>query len=418
MEPNRPSLDNLTPEDRFLVDWCGTQPGRLPLESPASSIGLDWPRVLSRTAHNRVAPLLFRNLKETPTAPSIPTETLAAFRSAYVRGVSVAARVTTELGPVAKRFHAANIPLILLRGLSAGTVLYGDTALRPFTDVDLLILREDLPHARQCMESVGCTAADGTLGPSYFEHYHLHVSYRHKASGALFELHWALDHRYVPFTIPYASIVAAARELDIGGVTLRVPCPEHDLLTHAVHAAKHVYFLPFLDHDPRLPRRVIDEGCLLPFCDIARAAAGRGGRLNWDLVIAEARTWNVGRELSAVLRTTDCLFPGSLPREVMERLGRLPPSWLERAAFRALDGDTQRNSKRGPQRPSRIAALRARPMFRPVRILDLVRYVNPGPQFLRHRYRCRGRATLLLYRIMHPLVAAAELAGNAMACLR
>ena len=408
----------LTPEDYFLIDWCRVAPTSLAADSAARYDGMDWPRLLRRAESNRVGPLLFRNLKEAPNAPAVPANILADFRSSYLRGIDVATRVTAELGPVAERFRDEGIPLVLLRGLSAGTALYGDTALRPFTDVDLLILRQDLPRARQCMETAGCVAVDGALGPSYFEKYHLHAAYRHTASGALFELHWALDHRYVPFTIFYPSIVASAREIDIGGVQIRMPCPEHDLLASAIHAAKHAYFLPFLDHDESLLRRVVDEGCLLHFCDIARAAAGHGGELNWDRIIEESRAWNVMRELSVVLRTTDRLFPGSLPEEVMGRLERPAPSWIERAAFRSLDHDATRNVKTGPKRPSRVAALRIRPMFRPVRVLDLLRYVNPGPQFLRYRYRCRSRHATLLFRFAHPLVAAAELAGNAIACLR
>jgi hypothetical protein len=418
MESNCPMNRELTPEDRFLIDWCRVAPASPSAASPARYDGMDWPRLLRRAESNRVGSILFRNLREAPNAPATPVEILAAFRSSYLRGVGVATRATAELAPVVGRFRAAGIQLVLLRGLSAGTALYGDTALRPFTDVDLLILRRDLLRARECMEAAGCEAADGTLGPAYFEKYHLHVSYCHRASGAVFELHWALDHRYVPFTIPYESIIASAREIDIGGVQVRVPCPEHDLLANAVHAAKHAYFLPFLDNDESLRRRVIDAGCLLHFCDIARAAASHGGELNWNRIMEEGRGWNVMRELSVVLRTTESLFPGWLPGEVTGRLERLAPSWIERAAFRALDHDATRNAKGGPKRPPGAAALRTRPMFRPVRVLDLLRYVNPGPQFLRHRYRCRSRATTLLFRVAHPLVAAAELAGNAVACLR
>ena len=414
MESNQPMNNGLTPEDRFLIDWCRAAPA----SRSASCNGMDWPRLLRRAESNRVGPLLFRTLKETPNAPAVPPDILAAFRSSYLRGVDVAARVTAELGPVSERFRAAGVPLVLLRGLSAGTILYGDTALRPFTDVDLLIVRQDLPRARECMESAGCVTAEGELGPAYFEKYHLHASYRHKASGALFELHWALDHRYVPFTIPYESIVASAQETDIGGVQIRTPCPEQDLLANAIHTAKHAYFLPFLDDDESLLRRVIDEGCLLHFCDIARAAAAHGGELNWNRVIETGRGWNVMRELSAVFRTTELLFPGSLPAEVLGHLERLAPSWIERAAFRALDHDATGNAKDGPKRPARAPALRVRPMFRPVRVLDLLRYVNPGAQFLRHRYRCRSHAATLLFRVAHPFVAAAELTGNAVACLR
>lgn len=392
------------------------QPGATPLSSPPHGRVLDWPQVLRRATHNRIAPLMFRTLRERAGDLPVPADTLADLRSSYLRSMNVATRVTAELGPVVERFRAAGIPLVLLRGLAAGTTLYGDPALRPFTDVDLLILRQDLPRARQCMEAAGCVAADGTLGPAYFETYHLHVTYRHRASGAMFELHWALDHRYVPFTIPYASIIASAREIAIGDVKVCIPCPTHDLLTQAVHAAKHAYFLPFLDDDASLLRRVIDEGCLMHFCDIARAAAGHGGELDWDRIVEESRIWNVRREFSVVLRTTERLFPGWVPGDVMGRLERLAPSWIERAAFRALDRTPMRDAEKGSKRPSRIAALRARPMFRPVRVLDLLRYMNPGPQFIRHRYRCRTATHL--FRVAHPLVAAAELAGHAAACLR
>ena len=407
----------LTPEDHFLLDWCRVAPVSLSIASAARYDGIDWPRLLRRAESNRVGPLLFRNLREAPNAPAIPATILAALRSSYLRSMNVATRVATELGPIAHSFRAASIPMILLRGLSVGTTLYGDTALRPFTDVDLLILRRDLPSARRCMESTGCEIADDGLAPAYFEKYHLHTTYRHKPSGVVFELHWALDHRYVPFTIPYESIVALSREVNIDGARICVPCPEHDLLANAVHVAKHAYFLAFLaaSDDPML--WVIDEGRLIHLCDIALATEGCGGALNWKYIMETSRVWNVARELSVVLRTADRLFPECIPTEVTGRLELPTLSWGERTAFRLLARGIYRDGQAGPMRP-RFAALRARPLFRPVRALDLLRYVNPGPQFLRNRYACRSRAATLLFRVVHPLVAAGELVSNAMAYLR
>ena len=408
----------LTPEDHFLLDWCRVAPASLSVISTARYNDLDWPRLLCRAESNRVGPLLFRNLREAPNAPAVPATTLAALRSSYLRSMNVATRVATELGPIAHGFRAASIPMVLLRGLSVGTALYGDTALRPFTDVDLLILRRDLPSARRCMEAAGCEIADGDLAPTYFEKYHLHATYRHKPSGVVFELHWALDHRYVPFVIPYESIIALSREVNIDGASISAPCPEHDLLANAVHVAKHAYFLAFLAASEDPIGWVIDEGHLIHLCDIALAADGCGGALNWKYIMETSRAWNVARELSVVLRTADRLFPGCIPKEVTGRLELPRLSWGERTAFRLLARGIHRDGQTGLMRQSRFAALRARPLFRPVRALDLLRYVNPGPQFLRNRYACRSRAATLLFRVVHPLVAAGELVSNAMAYLR
>lgn len=412
MEPNRTPHAGLTPEDRFLLRWCAGAPSPAEVEPAPGGQPTDWDVVRQRAIRNRVAPLLFRNLKEA-RGDAVPAETLAAFRKAYLRGMDVATRAATTLRFVAEGLGNAGVRWLLLRGPAAGQILYGDTAARPFTDIDLLVSRHDLARARSCLEASGCGVSDAALGAAYFEAYHLHVPYRHGPSGAMIELHWALDHRYVPFTIPYETVLAQSRCLEIDGVRLAVPCPEHDLLAHAIHAAKHAYFVPFIDDEAALLTRVMDEGCLIHFCDIARAAAGRGGGLNWDRLSAESRAWNTEREVSAVLRTTALLFPGMVPAAAVGA-ARATPSRLERAVFRALDGAAH---DPGPAARGTRAILRTRPMFRPVRMLDLVRYATPGAQFVRHRYGCSGRAVTLGWRLLHPLVAGVQLAGNGISYL-
>jgi hypothetical protein len=394
-----------------LLAWTRAALSR-PVVPPAlAADAVDWTEFARLAETNRVAPLLFRALKEAPGGTAAPPETLAALRAAYLRSLAVATHMGAELAAVAGVFRRRGVRLVVLRGLALGDRLYGDSALRPFTDVDLLVARDDLPRARECMEAAGCALAGDGPAARHLERYHLHLGYRHRSSGALFELHWALDHRYTPFAIPYPELLAAARETEAAGARFLTLAPSHDFLANAVHAAKHAWFLPFVEDSAELRRRLLAEGSLIHLCDLVRAAAIRDACPDWPALVTEARDWNVARELAAVLRALHRLWPGAVPDEPRLALGEPRVGVGERLVVRALDPD--RNRER-----SLLTRLRPGTIFRPIRALDLLRYLAPGRAYLRHRYGCRTALGAALRAALHPFVAAGELTGNALAWRR
>ena len=403
---------SLLGERRLLLELCdGSR------DPSASGIAIRhqqdcWYNLLHLAQKNRVGALVWRRLREVGSAVDVPDETMAALKSTYQQNLMRCTRVLAELGTILAPFQKAGIPVLILRGPALGQVVYGDPALRPFTDLDLLVRREDVPAGRNCLESVNCALASSRLCPDYFEKYHLHLTYSHRPSGIAVELHWALDHMYTPFAISYEDILRRRRSVAIGDVQADVPCPEDDLLCNIVHLAKHAYFLPFLSDDPRLEERILDSGDLLLFCDILREVRHHGVSLDWDQILERSRAWAIEREVSASLRAVNRLFGAAIPDDELGRLSAPRVSSLEALAFRWLSPRDEDQAAGQSTVRRRLAAQDPRAVFRPIRILDLCRYIFPGAPFLLHRYRCRSAGGLAWRRLTHPPGAVLQLLIN------
>jgi len=289
----------LNAEYRFLLACCARRLGGS-VSLPVGPSG-DWERVLAIARTNHLSGLLFRELRESGGALDIPAPVMETLKQHYQRNLVRVTRAENEAVGVVRRLQEAGVEAVLLRGLGLGHQVYGDTAVRPFTDMDLLIRRDRLSAAKTCLEAEGLLPPSSALPSRYFERHHLHLEYG-RPGGLAFELHWALDHKYLPFTIDYDAMLGEAVELTLAGGRMSVPCPEHDIICNAIHLAKHATFLVF-DRDPdAAAQRLVAEGHLLHVCDILGRSVHRDGRPDWDRVGRLCSEWNVAREVGAFCR--------------------------------------------------------------------------------------------------------------------
>lgn len=155
---------------------------------------LDWSAVLDQAELHGSTPLLHQHLGQTPsiTIPDRIRTTLAdRARSCLVLNL----RLRHELLRLLELFNQAGIPVIPLKGLYLADLLYGDAALRPTSDLDLLVRTQNLQASQQVLEAAGCTKLpDEEQGADY------HVSFvttDGTMGSVLIELHRDLGERHV-----------------------------------------------------------------------------------------------------------------------------------------------------------------------------------------------------------------------------
>lgn len=155
---------------------------------------LNWSELLDQAELHGITPLLHQHLKQTPsiTIPDRIHTTLADLaRSSLVWNLYL----RHELLRLLALFNQAGIPVIPLKGLYLADLLYGDAALRPTSDLDLLVRTQDLQASQQLLEAAGCTKlADAEQGADY------HVSFvttDGTRGPVLIELHRDLGERHV-----------------------------------------------------------------------------------------------------------------------------------------------------------------------------------------------------------------------------
>jgi hypothetical protein len=249
----------------------------LPVEVPRD---MDWQVLLGLAAENGVLPLLHRSLLEQGVAPP------HFFTDAARKCVSDTALFVAALENLLVEFAKQHIEVIPLKGPVLTEKLYGDAAMRPCNDLDLLVRWDDYSRAETLLVSLGFAAS------SEADDYHR----RFFRDGLPVELHFGIaSPRYFPFDLD--GVWRRTRQSDFHGQPMLAMSDDDLVLFLCLHGLKHGFsrLIWILDVAQRL--RAIQHGGYQKLAQSAR----RQGQEAWLLIGCE-----VVREM----------FPERLPQEM------------------------------------------------------------------------------------------------------
>src|SRR5882724_13583915 len=163
---------------------------------------------------------------------------------------------TAELIHVLDALGQAGIPVVPLRGPVIGHLLYGDAAAREFSDLDILVRKQDFARVAQALQSLQPPRQECSLRWGF------EISLQRTPYAPSVDVHWDLGPGYYPFALAPEVIWGALRTIWFERRPTPFPSPECLLVTLCIHGAKH--------HWERL----------MWLCDVARLLA-KGG-MDWD----------------------------------------------------------------------------------------------------------------------------------------
>jgi hypothetical protein len=289
-----------------------------------------WHEVAELAIRHDVAPLLFRRLKQSAARTCVPADAWERLRLNYLVGAARNARLHRWLEPVLCGLRHAGTRVIALKGAFLAEAVYGDVALRPMCDVDLLVPSAELSRAQAVLLDLGGVSIERSHkaapapGPQHRDmessgqtEPHLHLP------GVVFphlfvEVHWTIARATGPVRVDTAGLWQRARPATVAGVEVLALSPE-DLL---LHLCLHVCYQHHLDAG------------LLSFCDIAETIHRYREEMDWGQVVRTAREWGATRYVGLTLQLVGHMLGGAVPDDVVERLvpGGLDPRILEMAS--------------------------------------------------------------------------------------
>lgn len=373
---------------------------------------LDWDWIVRVAVHNRVAPLLYYNIREAGLGKEVPSHAMRALENAYYHGLARSTRGGQIAGEMLPCLRQEGVEAILLRGLALAETLYDDPALRPFSDFDLLIRRQDLDRAKATLLDLGYHYSPSDIDARYFERNHLHLQF--VKVNAVIELHWALDHKYTVFAIDYDAFFSEARDGELGGASALLIPPENLLLSLCIHLVKHCYYMRHIPPGPELITWILNDGFLILVSDIDGLLRRHEKDLDWDIVLQEARRWLVEPVLQPSLALVVQLFRAPVPERVLESLPAPRAGWVERKVFNLIvhRGQAGQPNSDSPRSGGDLLSARADLIFRPVRALDLLQYLRPTAPFIARRYDVSNGVQICLYSAIHLCRALGEMLVN------
>ena len=275
--------------------------------------GIDWDRLWHLGHLHEVLPMLVTTIGALGGAVDIPESWTADAQRRRSATLLQNRSLLAELLAALDALNAADVEVIPVKGLVLSEMLYGNLALRPAGDIDILVRPGDLPAAREALRALGY--AQSPTAPYEERHHPFHDAPYYRPGtfrDTALELHHGLA---APrqFRMDAASLWERSVTTELFGRQVRVLGPEDTLLHLAVHRA-------------RAPLR------LRWIVDIAELLRRSGQELDIEFVLAQARAIGARTTLSMTLEVADRLLDAPVPVALSRglRIGRTKHWLLER----------------------------------------------------------------------------------------
>jgi len=275
----------------------------------------EWQTVLYLALREGVSSIVFGRL--TASAPgAVPQPVMAALARRYHEGAELTATAYLELEEVLRVLGAAGIRPMLLKGAALARFTYGDAATRPFTDLDLLVRRDDVSAVAKVMRRAGYAMA----GPAHRSGTYEQCYFTPSWTRLPVDVHWQYAEPFHAIELDYGAVFARASSVAVGREVALLPSPDDLLLALSVHVVREAW-----ESKPMLRY----------LCDMAEII--RWNSVNWDRLVECALA---GRHLRAPLRLSlgaaRMLLGADVPRHVLEAMGPRRAAAVDRMVQRRV----------------------------------------------------------------------------------
>lgn len=298
MRPDMPVLlePSLSTEDQVLLlvaHPCLDSQRRERLAHLLAS-PLDWTSLIEQADRHGMILLLHRHLQKFPNT-AIPQSAVAALVDRSRQCLVWNLQLHHELIRLLGEFNRAGIPVLPLKGPVLAELLYGDEALRPTNDIDLLVRSEDGEKAELVLMSAGYREAVPRVQEADLYHYSF-VKEGTKETDVLVELHWDLNKSHIA-RLDIREIWGFASRCFWEEREIWTMAPPHLLLYLCLHAAKD------------------GLGSLKQLLDIALTVERFGETLPWETMADTVKTLQIKTQVYLSLFYSRNLLGVSLPEE-------------------------------------------------------------------------------------------------------
>lgn len=200
---------------------------------------LDWAYIRRHAARHGLEPQLHRHLAEHEAL--VPSETLRHFSKTARQAAFRNMRQLHELLRIVEALEEQNVPVIPFKGPVLAALAYGDVAVRPFVDLDLLVAREDVLRAKEYLVQEGYEPVqDMTPGEeaAFIAAQHGY-EFVHPESGFVVEVHWAFFFEIYAFDLTPDEIWDRHHTTTLSGTSVRTLAPEDLFIYLCTHGTKH-----------------------------------------------------------------------------------------------------------------------------------------------------------------------------------
>jgi len=318
----------ITETSRTAEHLAGVLAGRpVPPESLTEE---SWERLLESAVRHDLAPVLYSRLNE--HGIDVPAGIGQKLRQSYLASAARSMCQFNELGIILRALQAAGIPVIPLKGACLAEAVYGNIALRPMGDADLLVQSRDVRKAIDVLRLRGF-APEGAFDP-VAEQTISHGVPMVRTGGLRVDLHWTLVGprdctRFGPKDLD--EIWSRAKPGNVGGVSVLLLSPTDLLLHLCMHAA--------------VGHRFSSIG-LRSFLDMTLVVERYKEAIDWEEFAARANRWGTANGVCLALLLAQEWTGLVVSRATIDALKADPLNegtveWVRRKVFDGSPAETE-----------------------------------------------------------------------------
>jgi len=261
----------------------------------------------------RLLPLFYRTARQ-----SIAGELRTNLQSLYLQYWAKNQTLLSRLEKVLAWFQAKGVPTLVLKGMALSLLHYDDMAVRPSSDLDILVPEEQVREVLALLRQDGWTTDYALAGAArrscFYRHIHA-IPVTHAEYGEL-DLHWHV--------LQTATFRGANRlfwndsvPLQVNAIATRALNPTDQLLHACVHGFAANVVAPI--------RWVADAITVL-----------QTSQIDWQRLLSQAKYLHVTAPLGATLSFLRSSFDAAIPAAVIEELMSFPLDRSDRRYFEHL----------------------------------------------------------------------------------
>ena len=220
---------------------------------------VDWAALAEAAEYHGLSANLSRVIEGT-CSDLVPDYVMSSLRDARRDSARRNLILTSQLFALLDAFKAADIAVVPLKGPVLAELLYPDPGLRPFSDLDILVRKPDVPAVIRVLTQQGYA-----LG-NHLKCLHLDVLLSlqnelifHHVRLASVDIQWGIGPSHFPFRFDTEILLRSLSTTQVAGREVPSLTPESMLLFLCVHGAKHMWSrFQWLGDVARLARTQLD----------------------------------------------------------------------------------------------------------------------------------------------------------------
>ena len=279
----------------------------------------DWQSLQERSHAEGMDALVLAHAAEAGLLPVMPAQVAQALMASYRTNWIWNRRLRGEQQRIVDAILARGIDVVLVKGVTLAARYYGEIALRPIGDIDLLVRPEDAADCGRILSSCGYAPLPGRETPTQWHALvNRALAYRGNA-GITIDVHWALASQppYVA-AFPQAEIWGSAEDLAPTGQSARRLSTADELRFLCYHyAAQH--------RDKRL----------IWLVDIAEILRALPSSWEWTQFVTDTIDRGLAKPVAVALDTAQHALGVKVPAKALLELHVAASHWKERMAWRA-----------------------------------------------------------------------------------